>query len=309
MLRERGSRAGGGAQTSVSIQMPKHMWTDNLFTLAIFWKKKWEGGEAGSTVDSHVLSQQMWAVGPRAVSPWHHATTRWRRATRSWTTHHDHVEPCLLAVGPPHLPPPFTQSPTAGCWGQAGGGWLEDNHDLQLRWSWPTACGLQGRGRGVQNYQASSQRGSVCSSHISAGQLQGKQTWKWAQDGGWGTFTEWEATGLRRDWQHIGHTSSTTMSNLQTALKSHLDLSSRHFPSNRAKKAHLDHKWSRKNFNIHIYWKNSWEIAQWPKGSPAQRNKLCCRDGESLCKSGTSWYGTCHRREQLFAQLSFRAAD
>lgn len=47
---------------------------DNLFTLAIFWKKKWEGGEAGSTVHSHVLSQQMEAAGPRALSPWHHIT-------------------------------------------------------------------------------------------------------------------------------------------------------------------------------------------------------------------------------------------
>lgn len=57
----KGGKAQGwwGARTSVSIQMPKHMWIVNLFTLAIIWNKKWEGGEADSTVDSHVLSQQM----------------------------------------------------------------------------------------------------------------------------------------------------------------------------------------------------------------------------------------------------------
>ena len=61
------------------------MRTDNLFTLAIFWKKKWERGEAGSTVDSHVLSQQMWGVGPCTVSPWHQATAWWWGANASQT--------------------------------------------------------------------------------------------------------------------------------------------------------------------------------------------------------------------------------
>lgn len=212
------------------------MRTDNLFTLAIFWKKKWEGGEAGSAVDSHVLSQQMQAVGPHSASPWRRATACWHGAThpeRNTTTPRSpsFSQATWLLVHPVPSTSLHSKSHHWPLWGWAG-------------CLWRTTPTFSSGGAGLQSLvwrlwdvelPGFIPKGCyMLPVHLSRPSIRAAETKASAAIGGCSTLTEWEVTGLKRYQQlHQPHKLHPNKY-LQMAPNSHRDLSFRCFPSHRA---------------------------------------------------------------------------